>query len=388
MGVNNLFKARKHLGTGGSLDVFPRQQQDPSQIARGPEVSNIPRHFGEGKHRVDLAYITPEEADLLSSLDMHGTTPPNTGPEIQNIPNYNGWGDRDSFGSTADTDASNDPSNSPSGGGYQSGNNASGPTSGPATSPTGGPFGGIGNGPAGSITGVPGQEEEDKPGFFDGVFNFVKSLAPTEEEQFGNSWNSLPSWEKKKMLSQLDFDPENMTTEALDAFSAASNMSWADIKELTSNISMEDFTGLPGSIGAAFNMFDAINPFTNTQYNLQDLDNWSQDDITSNNMGTYTGSMASLNSQQLADLANMQVGGLTEAQIGQAIAGMVADSETAAAGRGPDPEDPIEQTLSDEDQAIADAQVLYDDLISRGFSESMAKRMLENGNYFASYDSV
>ena len=231
-------------------------------------------------------------------------------------------------------------------------------------------------------------EKEDKPGFFDGVFDFFKSLAPTEEEQFGNSWNSLPSWEKKKMLSQLDFDPENMTTEALDAFSAASNMSWADIKELTSNISMEDFTGLPGSIGAAFNMFDAINPFTNTQYNLQDLDNWSQDDITSNNMGTYTGSMASLNSQQLADLANMQVGGLTEAQIGQAIAGMVADSETAAAGRGPDPEDPIEQTLSDEDQAIADAQVLYDDLISRGFSESMAKRMLENGNYFASYDSV
>jgi len=379
VGVNNLFKARKHLGTGGSLDVFPRQQQDPSQIARGPEVSNIPRHFGEGKHRVDLAYITPEEADLLSSLDMHGTTPPNTGPEIQNIPNYNGWGDRDSFGSTANTDASNDPSNSPSGGGYQSGNNASGPTSGPtsgpATSPTGGPFGG-----------VPGQEEEDKPGFFDGVFNFFSGLAPTEEEQFGNQWNSLPSWEKKKMLDKLDFDPTNMTDEALDAFSAASNMSWADIQELTSNISMEDFTGFPGSIGAAFNMFDAINPFTNTQYNLQDIGNWSQDDITSNNLGTYTGSIASLNSQQLADLASMQQGGLNQTQIGQAIAGMLADSETAAAGRGPDPEEPIEQTLSDEDQAIADTQVLYDDLISRGFSEAMAKRMLVNGNYFASYD--
>ena len=38
------------------------------------------------------------------------------------------------------------------------------------------------------------------------------------------------------MLNGLDFDPENMTAEALDAFDKASNMSWADIKELTSNI--------------------------------------------------------------------------------------------------------------------------------------------------------
>jgi len=386
MGVNTLFKPRKHLGTGGSLDVFPRQQQDPSQIARGPEVSNIPRHFGEGKHRVDLAYITPEEADLLSSLDMHGTTPPNTGPEIQNIPNYNGWGDRDTFGSTANTDASNDPSNSPSGGGYQSGNNASGPTSGPATSPTGGPFGGIGNGPPGSITGVPGQEEDKPIGFVQGIYDFFTGLAPTEEEQFGNQWNSLPSWEKQKMLDKLDFDPTNMTAEALDAFSAASNLSWADIKELTSNISMENFTSLPGFAVAGYSMFDAINPFTDTQYHLQDPNNWSQPNFNIHgNLGTYTGNIASLNSQQLNDLANMQAGGLNQTQIGQAIAGMVADSETAAAGRGPDPEDPI---VSDEDQATADAQALYDDLISRGFSESMAKRMLENGNYFASYDSV
>ena len=384
MGVNNLFKTRKHLGTGGSLDVFPRQQQDPSQIARGPEVSNIPRHFGEGKHRVDLAYITPEEADLLSSLDMHGTTPPNTGPEIQNIPNYNGWGDRDSFGSTANTDASNDPSNSPSGGGYQSGNNASGPTSGPATSPTGGPFGGIGNGPPGSITGVPGQEEPI--GFVQGIYDWFTGLAPTEEEQFGNQWNSLPSWEKKKMLDKLDFDPANMTAEAIDAFSAASNMSWSDIQELTSNISMEDFTGLPGSIGAAFNMFDAINPFTDTQYHLQDPANWSSPHPATGMYSTYTGSIASLNSSQLADLASMQEGGLNQTQIGQALAQAISDSETAAASRGPDPEEPIEQTLSDEDQATADAQALYDDLISRGFSEAMAKRMLVNGNYFASYD--
>ena len=95
---------------------FPKQKKDPSKVARGPEVSGIPKHFGKGKHRVDLAYITPDEAKLLTDLDMHGTTPPNTGPEIQNIPNYNGWGQGDSFGSTANTDASNDPSTGGSGG--------------------------------------------------------------------------------------------------------------------------------------------------------------------------------------------------------------------------------------------------------------------------------
>ena len=276
--------------------------------------------------------------------------------------------------------------------GYGGGAMASGDTSNDNTGRGGrsNPTGGNWNDPVtqfGPPSPDPTEKEKEKPiGFVQGIYDWFTGLAPTEEEQFGNQWNSLPSWEKQKMLDKLDFDPTNMTDEALDAFSAASNMSWADIQELTSNISMEDFTGLPGSIGSAFNMFDAINPFTNTQYNLQDIGNWSQDDITSNNLGTYTGSIASLNSQQLADLASMQQGGLNQTQIGQAIAGMLADSETAAAGRGPDPEEPIEQTLSDEDQATADTQVLYDDLISRGFSEAMAKRMLVNGNYFASYD--
>jgi len=392
MGISSLFKTRKHLGRGGSLDVFPRQQQDPSQIARGPEVSNIPRHFGEGKHRVDLAYITPEEADLLSSLDMHGTTPPNTGPEIQNIPNYNGWGDRDSFGSTADTDASNDPSNSPSGGGYQSGNNASGPTSGPTTSPTGGPFGGIGNGPPGSITSPPGGEEEDKPGFFQGVFDWFSGLAPTPEESFENNWNSLASWDKKKMLDKLDFDPENMTAEALDAFDKASNMSWADIKEFTSNISMEDFTGLPGSIGAAFNMFDAINPFTNTQYNLQDPNNWTGAHPSNNMVGTYTGNIASLNSSQLNDLATMQ-GGLNQTQLGQALAEQMREQEEREATRGnvdrmrmdTGTSDTVTGSYGDNGVTIENSNE-YKDLIARGFSDAYARNVITSGNYFASYD--
>ena len=110
-------KIRKGYAVGGTTDerlsdirkIYSKN--DPSKVARGPEVSGVPKHFGLGKHRVDLAYITPDEAKLLKNLDMHGTTPPNTGPEIQNIPNYNGWGDRDTFGSTANTDPSSGTGN-------------------------------------------------------------------------------------------------------------------------------------------------------------------------------------------------------------------------------------------------------------------------------------
>ncbi len=121
-------KIRKGYAVGGTADTRlsdirkSYSKNDPSKVARGPEVSGVPKHFGLGKHRVDLAYITPDEAKLLENLDMHGTTPPNTGPEIQNIPNYNGWGRGDSFGSTANTDPSSGTGNTTGSGDSNTGN--------------------------------------------------------------------------------------------------------------------------------------------------------------------------------------------------------------------------------------------------------------------------
>ena len=121
-------KIRKSYAVGGTTDERlsdirkSYSKNDPSKVARGPEVSGVPKHFGLGKHRVDLAYITPDEAKLLENLDMHGTTPPNTGPEIQNIPNYNGWGRGDSFGSTQNTDPSSGTGNTTGSGDSNTGN--------------------------------------------------------------------------------------------------------------------------------------------------------------------------------------------------------------------------------------------------------------------------
>jgi len=64
----------------------------------GPTVSNVPREFGEGEHFVKLAYITPDEANLLKKVDMYDSNPPHTGPEIKNIPNYNDFGGGGKYG--------------------------------------------------------------------------------------------------------------------------------------------------------------------------------------------------------------------------------------------------------------------------------------------------
>ena len=47
----------------------------------------VPRFYGAGDHKVQLAYITPDEAKLLADLDLHNSSPPNPGPG--GIPNFN-----------------------------------------------------------------------------------------------------------------------------------------------------------------------------------------------------------------------------------------------------------------------------------------------------------
>ena len=90
-------------GTGEMTSAgIPAFKKDPAQVNRGPEVSGIPRYFGKGEHKVNLAYITEPEAQLLKNLDLHDSNPPHTGPSIKNIPNYNDFGGGGYTGSTGE----------------------------------------------------------------------------------------------------------------------------------------------------------------------------------------------------------------------------------------------------------------------------------------------
>ena len=167
------------------------------------------------------------------------------------------------------------------------------------------------------------------------------------------------------------------------------NMSLSEIQDAISGLSISDLFSNPfdsGTLGVGYSMLDLFNPFTNTQYNLQDMNNWSMEpsDLMGPNLGTYTGNVASLNSAQLADLANQQIGGLTNTQLGQALAGMVNDVETQNANRGP--ENPPGGNMNDQNVELTESAKQIADLISRGFTEAMAERIVSSGKYFASYD--
>ena len=227
--------------------------------------------------------------------------------------------------------------------------------------------------------------EEEKPGFFQSVFDFFSDLAPTQEEQFAQDWDNLHGWQKRKALSQLGITEDQITGDVMSAFNDYNNMSLSEIQDAISGLSLNSFNPLQsGTLGMAYSMIDAINPFTNTQYNLQDPNNWTGAHPSNNMVGTYTGNVASLNSAQLADLANQQMGGLTSTQLGQALAGMVNDVETQNATRGPDY--PTVNNMNDQNVELTESAKQIADLISRGFSEAMAERIVSSGKYFASYD--
>ena len=64
-----------------------KQQQRSFGITQNLLKEPVPRFYGAGKHKVQLAYITPAEANLLTELDLHDSDPPNPGPA--GIPNFN-----------------------------------------------------------------------------------------------------------------------------------------------------------------------------------------------------------------------------------------------------------------------------------------------------------
>jgi len=64
-----------------------KQEQRTFGITKNLLKKPIPKFYGAGDHKVQLAYITPDEANLLADLDLHGSSPPNPGPG--GIPNFN-----------------------------------------------------------------------------------------------------------------------------------------------------------------------------------------------------------------------------------------------------------------------------------------------------------
>ena len=176
--------ARLGFSTGG--DVKNDKAKDPAQIARGPEVSGIPRYFGKGEHKVQLAYITDPEAELLKKLDLHDSNPPHTGPSIKNIPNYNDFGDDGEGGTTGGGGGDRREGGVGGDGGGSSGGGSGGgntpndrPTmadiAGPTNTPTGGGGGGGGGGTPSTSSTPPAKKKKTIGNLYGTYFNTFKN---------------------------------------------------------------------------------------------------------------------------------------------------------------------------------------------------------------------
>jgi len=69
------------------MDMDDAPQAADSVVVNG---QSVPESYNTGHHRVELAYLTPAEQNLLAQVDMYGSSPPHPGPA--GIPNFNGGG--------------------------------------------------------------------------------------------------------------------------------------------------------------------------------------------------------------------------------------------------------------------------------------------------------
>jgi len=326
MGVNNLFKSKK--------------QEDQLYGIKDNLVSGIPREYGRGEHHVKLAYITPEEASILKKLDLYDSNPPHDGPK--GIPNYNdGLGGAPGQG---DAEAGGNPGGTA--GDAAAHGNASSTSSGVVGSESG---------PVTSSTGV-----VTAPGVVENAHNQnMRARARALNAAALANINANPN------LGMGDYNPSPFgisagltPTDGL-SFGESLGYSGAQLGDALGNISPSAImgglvglaTGIPG-LGFITGLFDR-----------EDTRAPDAIDTTEKSLFDRFGDL-DFSDFQLSDIFGPAQP--TVEQGGNRI-------PTVASGTTIDADD-------------AEKQALIDDLISRGFTEELAQRIVDSGKYFASYD--
>jgi hypothetical protein len=322
MGVNNLFKSKK--------------QEDQLYGIKDNLVSGIPREYGRGEHHVKLAYITPEEASILKKLDLYDSNPPHDGPK--GIPNYNdGLGGAPGQG---DAEAGGNPGGTA--GDAAAHGNASSTSSGVVGSESG---------PVTSSTGV-----VTAPGVVENAHNQnMRARARALNAAALANINANPN------LGMGDYNPSPFgisagltPTDGL-SFGESLGYSGAQLGEALGAMSPGSIMG--GIMGLAAGLPPGLGSIFGGLFGSED----SEDSEDSADKKSLFDRFGDLDFSDFFGPAQPTV-----EQGGNRI-------PTVASG-----------TTIDADEK--EKQALIDDLISRGFTESLAQRIVDSGKYFASYD--
>ena len=322
MGISNLFKSKK--------------QEDQLYGIKDNLVSGIPREYGRGEHHVKLAYITPEEASILKKIDLYDSNPPHDGPK--GIPNYNdglggapGQGDAEAGGTSSATGADNAAHGNSGTLGSNSGNVTFGD---------------------GQVVTTPGAEQNETD-------RKMRELARALNAGQLANINANPN------LGMGDYNPSPFGISAgltpTDGLGFGQSLGYqgAQLGEALGNMSPSAImgglvgleTGIPG-LGFITGLFD--DPMQTHPRSPRTTTPFEAEKSLFDKFGDF----------QLSDLfgpaqPTVETGGN---YIPPVASGTIIDAEEA------------------------DKQAQIDDLISRGFTEELAQRIVDAGKYFASYD--
>ena len=373
----------------------------------GPMVGDVPREFGEGEHFVQLAYITPDEAAILKEIDLYGSNPPHTGPEIENIPNYNNFDSKGNFRSgeamsaaeTGNTSATAKADMKASGmsnqeiAGIQAGYNAA--AGGQQTSQN---FMNQQNPPNQTndlvdetITPTVDVTPEVKPqSLIERIFSglFTKKTAKQ---------NFVDTVKKNPKLSKFVKDTygiesiDDITDAQVNEINNLNNLSFDEVRDYVSKLTgqaIDDplatgYNALTGStlglqgISQLGLMNAAMSIAMNKPAFAQNLDNM---DVYGNYIGPMSTNPAV--NQQIADM----YGGLTESQMAQAVAQAMTDAETGGnlSMGGGNKDDRVlnqqnteQQTIQNYMDGLTQSEFdRYNQLIGQGYNDEYARAYL------------
>ena len=366
-----------------------KQRQRTFGITENLLEKPVPRFYGAGDHKVQLAYITPDEAKLLADLDLHDSSPPNPGPG--GIPNFNDPGTGMSGTQTSAAEKNERDRTK-----QERADLAAGPSFGDK-------FPG-GNNQNQNTTTTPTTKDEGSFG------NFLSNLftPPTAKEQFINKIGFNPKLNKFIKQTYGVNSINDLTDEQVQAINDYNNVSFNELRDLVSNLTGKVIddplaagyntlmgTSLgPQGIGNLGIVSSLANIAMGTPAYSSVPSNFAftgpmvdeQGNLISQDF-SYTGPMSTnpVVNQKIADLQSINgvTGALTAAQQAEAVAKAVSGSQTGnpmfsfggdGEGNRPIQQNTVQDTIQSQMDSLTDSELSrYNQLIEQGYSDEYAK---------------
>ena len=376
-----------------------KQKQRTFGITENLLEKPVPRFYGAGDHKVQLAYITPDEAKLLADLDLHDSSPPNPGPG--GIPNFNDPGTGMSGTQTSAAEKNERDRTK-----QERADLAVGPSFGDNF-----PGGNNQNQNQNTTTTTPVQEDEQQytNKLLDAIFNpDLDFKLDLKQDYLDRVYGRIPDYRKQKYLDSIGYtgDFDSFLNEYGDALYDQQNITFKDLASIPGQVA-DYFQGIPNALNTNLtnpsayktmgqNIFSGIfaNPFTTIMganplglplglfATLMREGPYTKESITSGNYADLTNAPPDYRDAVLADMKAKGLEGFSPEQMAQMSTGFLNQQQQQAATQGPQ-DVPFNQEALDRQNiqeymdSLSESELArYEQLINSGYSPDYAQAYL------------